>query len=63
MLLFVVEWRQNKLIHGFPLVSYIGMGLRLAVFLAAGALLLIVFYNTARQIGEHIFYPDWQLAG
>ena len=27
----------RKLIHGFPLVSYVGMGLRLAALRAAGA--------------------------
>ena len=27
----------RKLIHGFPLVSYMGMGLRLAALRAAGA--------------------------
>ena len=30
----------RKSIHGFPLVSYMGMGLRLAALRAAGALLL-----------------------
>ena len=32
----------RKLIHGFSLVSYMGMGLRLAALRAAGAPLLII---------------------
>ena len=32
----------RKSIHGFPLVSYVGMGLRLAALRAAGAPLLLI---------------------
>ena len=34
----------RKSIHGFPLVSYVGMGLRLAALRAAGAPLFFPFH-------------------
>ena len=52
----------RKSIHGFPLLPYMGMGLRLATLRAAGALLLQATYRrkTQRKLCWHLSFRSGQ---